>query len=46
MSGGNLDIDVILESPTRQIIYNQNRQESDYFEFNTTVSVEIKPVII
>lgn len=46
ISGGSLDIDVMLESPSRQNIYERDRQESDYLEFNTTVSVEIKAVII
>lgn len=38
VSGGKLDVDVIVESPTRKIIYKHKRMEHDIYKFNTSVS--------
>ena len=40
VSGGALDVDVIIESPTRRIIYQGQRKELDQFNFNATVSTQ------
>ncbi|XP_055305906.1 transmembrane emp24 domain-containing protein 7-like [Sitodiplosis mosellana] len=36
VSGGQLDVDVIIESPMKQIIYKAERKELDRFNFNTS----------
>lgn len=37
MSGGNLDIDVVVWSPTNLTVYRELRVQSDQFHFTTTV---------
>lgn len=38
VSGGELDVDVVIEGPNRKQIYKERRKEYDSFIFNVTVS--------
>lgn len=40
LSGGQYDIDVIIEGPSQKLIYKEIRKEYDTFIFNVTVSIE------
>lgn len=38
VSGGNLDVDVIVEGPNRELIYRKKHEEYDTTQFKTNVS--------
>lgn len=42
VSGDKHDIDLIVESPSTKIIYQEHRKDYDNIEFNTTVSEKLK----
>lgn len=39
MTGGNLDIDVVIQTPSNTTIYDEKRNQQDNFQFTTTVGV-------
>lgn len=39
VSGGQLDVDVIVQGPNEKVFYKELRKEYDRFTFNTTVSI-------
>lgn len=45
LSGGQLDVDVLIENPSRKAIYNELRKEHGKFKFNTTVSKVVFTVL-
>lgn len=38
VSGNQHDIDILIHSPTKKVVYEHERQTFDTIEFNTTVS--------
>lgn len=42
VSGGQLDVDVIVQGPNEKVFYKELRKEYDRFTFNTTVSINLE----
>lgn len=42
VSGGQLDVDVIVQGPNEKVFYKELRKEYDRFTFNTTVSIYLE----
>lgn len=41
VSGGQLDVDVIVQGPNKNVLYKELRKEYDMYAFNTTVSIPL-----
>lgn len=43
VTGGQLDVDASIQTPSKKPIYKELRKEYDRFQFNTTVGAHFRP---